>query len=107
MHFAHVLLLTEHISKVTFYESYHLQGTPHFAITPLPVAIDNTDKEGDCDGNALQDQPQASSAPSRSPWLNEDGSIVTFPSNDALSLGRSITGTLTFLIVCFLALIIV
>ncbi|KAI0646991.1 hypothetical protein C8Q79DRAFT_1009143 [Trametes meyenii] len=66
--------------NLTFYEGSHINGQPFFSITPLPVAVMNDHPTDACTNgtNTLQDFPQPSSPPPRSPWL--DGtSIATQP----------------------------
>ncbi|KAJ3528148.1 hypothetical protein NM688_g8034 [Phlebia brevispora] len=70
--------------NLTFYEGSHINGTPYFTITPLPIEIQNTSPSSTCANgtNPIQAYPQAQSAPDQSPWLNSDNttSNVTYPS---------------------------
>jgi len=72
--------------NLTFYEGSHIQDKDYFTITPLPVSVQNTNPSDSCQNgtNSVQTVPQASSALSKSPWLDEtQTSIVPFPSATA------------------------
>ncbi|KAL4251719.1 hypothetical protein ABKN59_004528 [Abortiporus biennis] len=73
--------------NLTFYEGSHIDKQPYFTITPLPIAIQNTQQSGDCSNgtNTLQSFPQAQSPPAHSPWLNGNETAVSFPSTTASS----------------------
>ncbi|PSR85861.1 hypothetical protein PHLCEN_2v5337 [Hermanssonia centrifuga] len=61
------------LRKLTFYEAIHIQGQEYFAITPIPVKIENTAEPGACSSsNQLEAQPQDSSPPPENPWLHPD-----------------------------------
>ncbi|KAI0670444.1 hypothetical protein C8Q78DRAFT_1070040 [Trametes maxima] len=91
--------------NLTFYEGSHINGQPFFSITPLPVTVMNDHPTNACTNgtNTLQDFPQLSSPPPRSPWL--DGtSVATQPlptatgGNSAASIGARISSA-TLLVV--------
>ncbi|TFK76960.1 hypothetical protein BDN72DRAFT_830136 [Pluteus cervinus] len=63
--------------NLTFYEQAQINGTPSFAITPIPITIQNNHPSGDCSSisNTLQPQPQPCSPYGQSPFL-PGGSVV-------------------------------
>ncbi|KAI0068421.1 hypothetical protein BV25DRAFT_1896578 [Artomyces pyxidatus] len=61
--------------NLTVYETSHINNTNFFSITPIPIAIENTNYDGPCTNgtNPLQSLPQPQSPPSQSPILNTTG----------------------------------
>ena len=72
--------------KVTLYENSHVNGSPHFSITPLPVKIESANPSGQACASGLNDyQPgvQASSPPPTNPWT---GGRPPSPNNPTIGL---------------------
>ncbi|KAI0341676.1 hypothetical protein BDW22DRAFT_1413964 [Trametopsis cervina] len=73
--------------NLTFYEGSHINGTAYFTITPLPIEIQNTAVADQCVNatNPIQAFPQAQSALSHSPFLDDNNSTsnVHYPSVQA------------------------
>ena len=58
--------------KVTLYEGSHVNGTPYFSITALPLKIENANPSGQACTSGVNDYQQgvqASSPPPTNPWI--------------------------------------
>jgi hypothetical protein len=64
--------------NLTIYEGSHINNSPYFSITSVPIRVDNTDKTGSCPSNPFKGGVQVSSPPVPNP-LQGSGSPGTTP----------------------------
>jgi hypothetical protein len=90
--------------NLTFYEVSHFERQPLFAITPIPVTIENTNFSEKCTNgtNQLEPQPQSSSPLQSSPFLQGNTSpslTITLSGNNVFPTASPVSTSITLVVV--------